>query len=93
MNYIDGIDMGFDTAESQDEAAAAHQMALDSLYRIGCQYSINMADSALLCQLANIDFNELKNHSTNSTESTTSCLSQQCSLVNLVPEKQPAFAI
>ena len=93
MNYIDGIvDAPFDTAESQDEAAAAHQMDLDSLYRIGCQYGINMADSALLCQLANIDFNELKNHSTNSTESTP-CLSQQCSLVNLAPAKQPACAI
>ena len=33
MNYIDGIDMGFDTAESQDAMAADHQIALDVLYR------------------------------------------------------------
>lgn len=64
MNYIDGIcDAPFDTADSQDEAAAYHQVALDALYRIGCQYSINMADSALLCQLAQIDFNELQKYS------------------------------
>ena len=34
MSYVDGIvDQPFDTAESQDEAAAQHQMALDVLYR------------------------------------------------------------
>ena len=92
MTYIDGEPLHYDAAESQNEAAAAHQMALDVLYRIGCQYDVKTADMATLCQLANIDFNELQNHSTNSTES-TSCLSQQCYLGSLVQAKQPACGI
>ena len=63
MNYIDGtVDAPYNTAESQDEAAAAHQMALDVLHRIGCQYNIATPDVVLLCQLACIDVNELMNH-------------------------------
>ena len=63
MNYIDGIvDAPYSTAESQDEAAAAHQMALDALHRIGCQYNIATPDVVLLCQLAQINVDELMNH-------------------------------
>lgn len=93
MSYIDGEPLHYDTAESQDEAAAAHQMALDVLARIGSYPDVNEADMRELCHLANIDFNEFKNYSTNSTESTTPCPSLACSSVNLAPEKQPAFAI
>ena len=64
MNYIDGfIDATYDTNESQAEAAAAHQMALDVLYRVGCQYNVKTADMVTLCQLASIDFNELQKYS------------------------------
>ena len=62
MSYIDGEPFGYDTAESQDEAGAAHQMALDVLHRIGCQYNIATPDVVLLCQLMQIDVNELMNH-------------------------------
>jgi hypothetical protein len=63
MSYIDGIcDAPFDTAESQDEAAAAHQMALDILYRIGCEFNIPNDKMKQLCRIALIDFNELQNH-------------------------------
>lgn len=48
------IDFYYDEQESQNEAAAAQQMALDALYRIGCQYDIAKADMALLCQLAGV---------------------------------------
>ena len=63
MNYIDGEPLRYDTAESQDEAGAAHQMELDALYRIGCQYNIATPDMALLCQMAQINFNELQKYS------------------------------
>lgn len=63
MNYIDGEPFGYDTAESQDEAGAAHQMALDVLYRVGCQYNVAMQDMVTLCQLASIDFKELQKYS------------------------------
>ena len=62
MNYIEGTELHYDTAESQDEAAAAHQMALDALHRIGCQYNIATQDVVLLCQLAQISVDELMNH-------------------------------
>ena len=55
------IDFYYDEAaeaESQNEAAAAHQMALDALYRIGCQYDSAKADMALLCQLAGVSVDE-----------------------------------
>ena len=45
--------------ESQAEAAAGHQVALDVLHRIGCQYNIAMPDMAALCQIATISLNEL----------------------------------
>ncbi len=64
MDYIDGIcDAPMDAQESQNEAAAAHQMALDVLYRIGCQYNVSLADIAALCQIAGIDLYELNNYS------------------------------
>ena len=62
MSYIDGEPLHYDSAESQDEAAAQHQMALDVLYRVGCQYGVKDADMVNLCQLANINFNELQNY-------------------------------
>lgn len=96
MNYIDGfIDAfppAYDDEESRNEAVAERQKNLDARYRIGCQYGISMADSALLCQLQPIDFNELLNHSTTSTES-TKCQSQQWSLDSLAPAKPQASAI
>ena len=49
--------------ESQDAAAASHQMALDVLYRVGCQYNVKDADMRVLCDLALINFNELQNYS------------------------------
>lgn len=49
--------------ESQDSAAASHQMALDVLYRVGCQYNVKDADMRVLCDLALINFNELQNYS------------------------------
>jgi len=63
VTYVDGCELHYDTAESQDEAAASHQMALDVLYRVGCQYGVKDADMVNLCQLANVNFNELQNHS------------------------------
>ena len=66
MDYIDGtVGQPFDTVESQDEAAAAHQMALDVLYRVGCQYNVQTADMVTLCQLASIDYKELSKYSGN----------------------------
>lgn len=62
MSYIDGEPLHYDTAESQDEAAAQRQMAMDVLYRVGCQYGVKDADMVDLCQLANINFNELQNY-------------------------------
>ncbi len=52
-----------DERESQDAAAASHQMALDVLYRVGCQYNVEDADMRVLCDLALINFNELQNYS------------------------------
>ena len=52
-----------DERESQDAAAASHQMALDVLYGIGCQYGVKDADMRVLCDLALINFNELQNYS------------------------------
>ena len=49
--------------ETANEATAAHQMELDALYRIGCQYDIGQADMALLCQLANVSVDEFMKHS------------------------------
>lgn len=49
--------------ESQDAAAANHQMALDVLYHVGCQYNVKDADMRALCDLALINFNELQNYS------------------------------
>ena len=49
--------------ESANEATAAHQMALDALYRIGCQYDIAQADIALLCQLSGIGVDEFLTYS------------------------------
>ena len=63
MSYIDGEPLHYDSAESQDEAAAQHQIALDVLYRVGCQYGVKDADMVNLCQLANINFNELQSYS------------------------------
>jgi hypothetical protein len=63
MSYIDGEPLHYDTAESQNEAAASHQIALDVLYRVGCQYGVKDADMVDLCQLANINFNELQSYS------------------------------
>ena len=63
MSYIDGEPLHYDSAESQDEAAAQHQMALDVLYRVGCQYGVKDADMVNLCQLANVNFNELQSYS------------------------------
>jgi len=37
-------------------------MAMDVLYRVGCQYGVKDADMVNLCQLANINFNELQNY-------------------------------
>ena len=54
---------GQDERESQDAAAASHQMALDVLYRVGCQYNVKDADMRELCDLALINFNELQLYS------------------------------
>lgn len=54
---------GQDERDSQDAAAANHQMALDVLYRVGCQYGVEDADMRALCDLALINFNELQNYS------------------------------
>jgi hypothetical protein len=62
MSYIDGEPLHYDTAESQNEAAAQHQIALDVLYRVGCQYGVKDVDMVNLCQLANVNFNELQNY-------------------------------
>ena len=51
------------TMESWNEASAAHQMELDTLWRIGNQYDIAVADMALLCQISNISVSELMNYS------------------------------
>jgi len=64
MNYIDGLcDAPMDAQESQNEAAAHHQMALDVLYDIGCQFSIPDDKMQELCRIACINFNELQNYS------------------------------
>ena len=49
--------------ETANEATAAHQIELDALYRIGCQYDIAQADMALLCQLAGVNIDEFMKHS------------------------------
>lgn len=92
MNYIDGEPFCYDTAESQNEAAAQHQIALDILYSIGCEFNIPAGKMRELCRIALIDYNELLNHSTNSTESTTPCQSQSSFLVHQVQANQPACA-
>lgn len=60
---LESQDFDSQERESQDAAAANHQMALDVLYRVGCQYSIENADMRVLCDLALINFNELQNYS------------------------------
>jgi len=96
MDYIDGFIDAFppyyDEEESQNEAAAAHQMSLDILYHMGCQYGIKDTDMKQLCRIALIDFSELQNHSTNSTESTTPCQSQSSFLVHQAQANQPVCA-
>lgn len=68
--FIDAFPPCFDEEESQNEAAAQHQMEMDFLYSLGCEFSIPDNKMRELCQLVNISFDELLNHSTNSTEST-----------------------
>ena len=64
MNYIAGFcDEPMSIAESQDEAAAAHQINLDLLYSIGCEYGIKDAHMQQLCAVAQINFNELQKYS------------------------------
>ena len=63
MDYINVCEPYYSLAESHDEAAAAHQMALDVLYRVGCQYGVKAADMMALCQLAGIAFTELQKYS------------------------------
>lgn len=64
MDYIDGIaDAPFDLQASYDEAKAHQQMALDVLYRIGCQFDIAKQDMVVLCQLANVDYRQLETYS------------------------------
>ncbi len=93
MSYVDGIvDYCWDEQASQDEAAAQHQMALDVLYRVGCQYNVKDADMVNLCQLANVNFNELQNHSYKLNESTTPCQSPLLSSATPVLANQQAFA-
>ena len=96
MDYIDGFieafPQAYDEQESRSEAAAQHQIALDILYSIGCEFSIPDNKMRELCQIANISFDELQNHSTNSTESTTPCLSQSSFSVHQVQANQPACA-
>ena len=60
--FIEAFPPCFDEEESQNEAAAQHQIEMDFLYSIGCQYSIKDADMKQLCQLANVSFDELLNH-------------------------------
>lgn len=67
MDYIDGFIEAFppmfDEQESRNEAAAAHQMALDVLYKHGCKYNVKPGDMRLLCALASINIDELMNYS------------------------------
>ena len=63
MNYPEIIDTAFNTAESQAAAAADHQIALDVLYRVGCQYNIAPADMVMLCELSGIQWAELSKYS------------------------------
>lgn len=95
MNYIDGFinafPPAFDDEESQNEAAAQKQMALDILYEHGCKYSVKTGDMMLLCALANININELMNYSPKLNES-TKCQSQLSSLATPVLANQQAFA-
>ena len=60
---LESQDFDSQERESQDAAAAAHQMALDVLYHIGCQYDVKDADMRALCDLALINFNELQMYS------------------------------
>ena len=59
---LESQDFDSQERESQDAAAANHQMALDVLYRVGCQYGVEDADMRALCDLALINFNELQNY-------------------------------
>ncbi len=52
-----------DERESQDAAAASHQMALDVLYEHGCKYNVQGGDMRVLCALVSINFNELQMYS------------------------------
>jgi hypothetical protein len=64
QDYIDGtVDAPFDTAESQDEAAASHEYSLNVLYLVGCEYNISDSHMRLLCGLACVRFAELQKHS------------------------------
>ena len=62
MNYIDGEPFGYDTAESQDEAAASHEYSLNVLYLVGSEYNISDSHMRLLCGLACVRFAELQKH-------------------------------
>lgn len=63
MNYIEGtVDMPYDTAESQDEAAAAHQMQLDAIARIGSYPDTTEQDMRFICDMAGINWTEFLNH-------------------------------
>lgn len=60
MNEIDDC---FSTEESQNEAAAARQVALDLLFDIGCQYGIPNNKMRELCVLTGVSFDDLQKYS------------------------------
>ena len=63
MDYINPvIDTPYDASESQAEQVSAHQIELDELYSIGCQYSIKDRDMMTICRMAGVSWRDLQQH-------------------------------
>ena len=51
-----------DEFDSQNEATAYQQQAMDLLYKIGCEYDIKTSDMQELCSLALVPFEQFKKY-------------------------------
>lgn len=51
-----------DEFDSQNEATAYQQQAMDLLYRLGCEYDIKTSDMQELCSLALVPFEQFKKY-------------------------------
>jgi hypothetical protein len=60
-----------------ESTTASYQQALDTLYSLGCKYSITDADMRPLCDQIGVDWEDLQNHNSANSTKETQCQSQQ----------------